>query len=70
MAPPNRAAPAYVLVIDRRVYRRVPEADIEALAAAMEANLEYVSFRTEGVTVQAYITGVSVGWAEERERTL
>ena len=57
----------YVVVIDRTVYRRVPEEDVDVIAAAMEAQHETVDFRSDGGTVQARITGASIGWAQEAQ---
>lgn len=62
----NISRPDYVVVIDRTVFRRVPQADVDTIAAAMEAKQECVIFRADGATVQARIHGVSVGWAPER----
>jgi hypothetical protein len=67
MTPPDPAPAGYVVVIDRTVFRRVPAADIDTIAAAMDAKHECVEFRADGATVQARIGGVSVGWAQERE---
>jgi len=53
-------------VIDRTVFRRVPQADVDTIAAAMEVKQECVVFRADGATVEARIDGVSVGWAPER----
>jgi len=67
MTPPDSDIPAdYVVVIDRTVFRRVPQADVDTIAAAMEAKQECVIFRADGATVQARIAGVSIGWAPER----
>ncbi|HAN71355.1 MAG TPA: hypothetical protein DCQ36_07160 [Actinobacteria bacterium] len=67
MTPPDSDIPAdYVVVIDRTVFRRVPQSDVDTISAAMEAKQEFVIFRADGVSVQACIDGVSVGWAPER----
>jgi len=70
MPEPDPAPDEYVVVIDRTVFRRVPAADIDSINEAMEAKQECVAFRADGATVQACIAGVSVGWAQERTRTL
>ena len=67
MTPPDPTQAGYVVVIDRTVFRRVPAADIDTIAAAMDAQDECVVFRADGAFVQARIEGVSVGWAQERE---
>ncbi len=53
MTSPTQAG--FVVVIDRTVFRRVPEADVDVIAAAMDAKHESVVFRADGVTVQAHI---------------
>lgn len=68
MSSPDPAPADYVVVIDRTVFRRVPEEDVDIIASAMEAKHECVVFHADGATVQARIDGVSVGWAQEREK--
>jgi hypothetical protein len=67
MTSPDPVPADYVVVIDRTVFRRVPEEDVDIIAAAMDAKHECVVFRADGATVQARIDGVSVGWAQERK---
>jgi hypothetical protein len=67
MTSPDPVPADYVVVIDRTVFRRVPQEDVGIIAAAMDAKDECVIFRADGATVQARIDGVSVGWAQERK---
>ena len=55
MTSPDPGPADYVVVIDRTVFRRVPEEDVDIIAAAIEAKAECVNSRTDGVTVQAHI---------------
>jgi hypothetical protein len=55
MTSPDAAAADYVVVIDRTVFRRVLQQDVDIISAAIEAKEECVNFRTDGVTVQARI---------------
>ena len=55
MTSPDAAPADYVVVIDRTVFRRVPQQDVDIITAAIEAKAECVNFRTDGVTVQAHI---------------
>jgi hypothetical protein len=67
MTSPDPGPADYVVVIDRTVFRRVPEEDVDIIAAAMDAKHECVVFRADGAIVQARIGGVDVGWAQARE---
>ena len=55
MASPNPAPADYVVGIDRTVFGRVLQQDVDIIFAAIESKKECVNFRTDGVTVQARI---------------
>ena len=55
MTSPDAAPADDVFVIDRTVFRRVLQQDVDIITAAIEAKEECVNFRTDGVTVQAHI---------------
>lgn len=55
MTSPDAAPADHVVVIDRAVFRRVLQQDVDIISAAIEAKEECVNFRTDGVTVQARI---------------
>jgi hypothetical protein len=55
MTSPDAAAADYVVVIDRTVFRRVLQQDVDIISAAIEAKEKCMNFRTDGVTVQARI---------------
>lgn len=65
MTPTPTAPGAYVLVIDRAVFRQVSAEDIDVIQDAMENGLASVTFRTNGQAVQALIEGAGIGWARE-----
>ena len=55
MTSPDAAPADFVVVIDRTVFRRVLQQDVNIISAAIEAKEERVNFRTDRVTVQARI---------------
>jgi hypothetical protein len=69
MTPPDQTARAYVLVIDREVYRGMSARDVEAVRQAMASGVESVTFTAAGRVVRARIAGVEVAWAPERGAT-
>jgi hypothetical protein len=69
MTPPDQTARAYVLVIDREVYRGMSARDVEAVRQAMASGVESVTFTAAGRVVRARIAGVEVAWAPERRAT-
>ena len=55
MTSPDATPADFVVVIDRTVFRRVLQQDVDIISAAIEAKEECVNFRTDRVTFQAHI---------------
>ena len=60
----------YVLVLNHQVYRGITQAQIDTIAAALEAKAEHVTFHHDGAEHTALIADISVGWYQQQEQEL